>query len=346
MDFLQSRQFFDLPVEEKASKLLNEQTIGYDGNTVTTYVCFSLTSDDTFESWEETRRLTYGRLMTISRWAASEGMIFGTNPGGILKTEHLPAWWDQQKRERVEEFKAQCYNLSVDLLSCFAVRLGLDKDYFRRYHEHREPGNSLKLIRYPAMEERPSHKVPRLAEHTDWGSITFVFTSQNGLEIRDPDDKDWVRVPVVDDGIVVNIGDALSLWTGKALKSTMHRITWEGLPRDKSRYSIAYFVNPNYGMFESLIDLGSDVDSRSCLLDAVLNPQPSGDPSTSAMTDELNTDLTYRDYYQLRLRLTYAVKDTKTGQRLDENIDSSTLALVNKLNVANRGTIESHMIKA
>ncbi|KAL6246263.1 hypothetical protein RBB50_006498 [Rhinocladiella similis] len=284
-----SRQFFDLPVQEKTSKLLNEQSIGYDGKTVTT-------------------------------WAASEGMTFGTNPGGILTTEHLPEWWDQHRREQVEEFKAQCYNLSIDLLSCFAVQLGLDKNYFLRYHEHREPGNNLKLIRYPPMKEQPGQGVPRLAEHTDWGSITFVFTKQGGLEIRDPHDN-WLQVPVVEDGIVVNIGDALSLWTGKALKSTMHRITWEGLPKDKNRYSIAYFINPNY--------------------DAVLNP--SKDPSAIA---ELNTELTYRDYYQLRLRLTYAIQDTKTGQQLEGDIDSSTLALVNKLNVANRGTIESHMIKA
>lgn len=174
-------------------------------------------------------------------------MTFGTNPGGILTTEHLPEWWDQHRREQVEEFKAQCYNLSIDLLSCFAVQLGLDKNYFLRYHEHREPGNNLKLIRYPPMKEQPGQGVPRLAEHTDWGSITFVFTKQGGLEIRDPHDN-WLQVPVVEDGIVVNIGDALSLWTGKALKSTMHRITWEGLPKDKNRYSIAYFINPNYGM--------------------------------------------------------------------------------------------------
>lgn len=174
-------------------------------------------------------------------------MTFGTNPGGILSTDHLPTWWDRQRREQVEDFKAQCYELSLKLLSCFAVQLGLDKDYFLHYHEHRDPGNNLKLIRYPPMKDQPGQGVPRLAEHTDWGSITFVFTKQGGLEIRDPQNN-WLQVPVVDGGIVINIGDALSLWTGKALKSTMHRITWENLPKDKNRYSIAYFINPNYGM--------------------------------------------------------------------------------------------------
>lgn len=46
------------------------------------------------------------------------------------------------------------------------------------------------------------------------------------------------------------------------------------------------------------------------------------------------------------MRLTYAIQDTKTGKQLEEDIDDSTLNVVNKLNVANSGTIESHMIKA
>jgi len=287
--FDMSRQFFSLPTEEKASKMLNEQSIGYDGKTATT-------------------------------WAAAEGMTFGTNPGGILTTDHLPEWWDQERRGKIEAFKAQCYDLSIKLMSCYAVQLGLDKDYFLHSHQHQDPGNNLKYIHYPPMTEQPGRDVPRLAEHTDWGSITFVFSKQAGLEIRDPNNA-WRQVPVFDGGIVVNIGDALSLWTGKALKSTMHRITWENLPKDKDRYSIAYFTNPNY--------------------DAILNPT-----KTAALTPELDTNLTYRDYYNLRLRLTYAVEDSKTGKGAGEGVDTSMLEVVRKLNVANSGTLESHMIKA
>lgn len=54
-------------------------------------------------------------------------------------------------------------------------------------------------------------------------------------------------VPLVPGAIVVNIGDALLLWTDKALKFTMHRISWANLDVHKDRYSIAFFVNPNYG---------------------------------------------------------------------------------------------------
>lgn len=173
-------------------------------------------------------------------------MTFGSTPGGILATDHLPEWWNREKRETIESFKSQCYDLSIKLMSCFAHQLGLEKNYFQQAHKHKDPGNNLKLIRYPPIETDSDQGIPRLSEHTDWGSITFVFTTQGGLEIRDPNNN-WFHVPVIRGGIVVNIDDALSLWSGKVLKSTLHRITWENLPKDKDRYSIAYFTNPNYG---------------------------------------------------------------------------------------------------
>lgn len=193
---------------------MNEQAVGYDGKNMSTF-------------------------------AASEGISFGLPAGGILGTNNLPSWWDHSKRTEIEAFKLQCYNLSNDLMSCFATELGYEKDLFLKSHLQKEPGNNLKFIKYPRMEEQ-GDDIPRLSEHTDWGSLTFVFTNQGGLEIRDPNNM-WYQIPVVPNGIVVNIGDALSLWTGKALKSTLHRITWENLPMDKDRYSIAYFTNPNYG---------------------------------------------------------------------------------------------------
>ena len=136
-------------------------------------------------------------------------------------------------------------------MSGFAVHMGLDdKDFFTRIHAHKSPGHTLRSIKYPKFDHQPtggdsSSSLPRLSTHTDWGSLTFVFTKQAGLEIQDPEDKCWVKVPIVPEGIIVNIGDALSLWTAKTLKSTLHRITWENLPYDQDRYSMAYFSQPN-----------------------------------------------------------------------------------------------------
>lgn len=161
-----------------------------------------------------------------------------------MASKNLPAWWDQEKRAEIEKFKAECYDLSITMMSAFARCMNLDKDYFTRIHEHKAPGHTLRCIKYPKLDHQPDSTLPRLSTHTDWGSLTFVFTKQAGLEIQDPQNR-WFQIPVVPNGIVVNIGDALSLWTAKTLKSTLHRITWENLPRDQARHSLAYFSQPN-----------------------------------------------------------------------------------------------------
>lgn len=214
-------------------KMADESAIGYDGGKK-----FTSSVSPAFPP----SRL---RLNSVDRFAASEAILFGTPAGGVLSSSNLCSWWDENKRQTIETFKAECYDLTMTMMSGFAVRMGLDKDFFTRIHEHKAPGHTLRSIKYPKLDSQPEEgQLPRLSTHTDWGSLTFVFTKQAGLEIQDPEDK-WFKVPVVPNGIVVNIGDALSLWTGKTLKSTLHRITWDNLPHDRDRYSMAYFSQPN-----------------------------------------------------------------------------------------------------
>ncbi|KAH8424243.1 uncharacterized protein LDX57_002001 [Aspergillus melleus] len=91
--------------------------------------------------------------------------------------------------------------------------MGLEKFFFASRHQHKGPGNALKLVKYPRFDKQPDG-VPRLSEHTDWGSFTLLFSETPGLEIRDPDDQ-WMSVPTVSGGVVANIADALSL-SGRA----------------------------------------------------------------------------------------------------------------------------------
>ena len=57
----------------------------------------------------------------------------------------------------------------------------------------------------------------------------------------------WLPVKPVRGGIAVNIGDLLSHWSDGELYANLHRVR---MPRDeeecyKSRYSIAYFIQPD-----------------------------------------------------------------------------------------------------
>lgn len=174
-------------------------------------------------------------------------MSFGLPAGQLFKSDNIHAWWDADKLTEVESFKAQCNELNLRIMSCFAVNMDLPKDFFAASHRQVLPGNTLKLIKYPKLDEQPGAFIPRLSEHTDWGSVTLLFTKSPGLEVRDPSNQ-WHEVPVIPGAVTINIGDALSLWTGKQLKSTMHRISWDKVPRSQDRYSIPYFVHPNFGM--------------------------------------------------------------------------------------------------
>ncbi|KAL2823906.1 hypothetical protein BDW59DRAFT_90856 [Aspergillus cavernicola] len=136
-------------------------------------------------------------------------------------------------------------------MSCFAAHMGLPKVFFAASHSRLLPGNTLKSIKHPKMTKEPDDVIPRLSEHTVWGSLTLFFTESPGLEVRDPNNQ-WHDVPVIPDGIIINIGDALSLWASKKLKSTVHRISWKKAPMNKDRYSIPYFVHPNFSKCFSL----------------------------------------------------------------------------------------------
>ncbi|PLB53359.1 Clavaminate synthase-like protein [Aspergillus steynii IBT 23096] len=280
-----STQFFDLPKDQKAEKTLDATMTGYDGKNLTAF-------------------------------AASEGVAFGMPAGRLFDKPNLPAWWTRPRLQEVEDFKASCYDISLNIMSCLAVQLGLERSFFDATHQHKDPGNPLKLIKYPRFEKQPDG-IPRLSEHTDWGSITFVFTETPGLEMRDPEDQ-WTAVPTIPGGVVVNIADSMSLRTNKKLKSAFHRIRWDTVGVDKERLSIAYFVHPNNDAV--LSDVTTDADPK----------------------EAKETAITYRDYLKIRLGLTFgsAREDGDAGVDFD-TVDNATYERVKNLGIANYGAIES-----
>lgn len=182
-----------------------------------------------------------------------EGFCFGSVADANLTCNNLSSWWTFEKRQQAENFRARCQKLAERLLETFAVAMGLPPLFFSGAHaQDKDPGNVLRLIRYPALSAQPDPRFPRLGEHTDWGTLTLLFAKTPGLEVRPPGDQGWVPAPVVKDAIIVNIADGLALWSGGMLKSTNHRLSWDSLPYNMHRHSIAYFVNANAGMFQCI----------------------------------------------------------------------------------------------
>lgn len=164
-------------------------------------------------------------------------------PGSLRNdSASLPPFWRSQT-ERVEAFKHACHGLVIKLLTCFALAMGLpNRDYFAKAHgEDAGNGNQFRLICYPARKDVPAEATTRMSAHADSGSVTLLFQNCAGLEVESPS-GDWVKAPHLPGHILVNLGDALAFWSGRYLKATNHRVTFDGVPHDKERLSMAYFA--------------------------------------------------------------------------------------------------------
>ncbi|MBT7274942.1 MAG: isopenicillin N synthase family oxygenase [Woeseiaceae bacterium] len=141
-------------------------------------------------------------------------------------------------------------SLGIDLLSCIAPIIGLDKNYFDSWVNN---GNSLlRMIHYPPSN---NSNIYRAREHCDINLITLLIgAEEKGLEIKDKNNT-WIEVEADQDDIVCNIGDMMQLITDGKLKSTPHRVIKYLTDIPKSRYSIPFFLHPSPGtLLKSIYD--------------------------------------------------------------------------------------------
>ncbi|XP_022253112.1 UPF0676 protein C1494.01-like [Limulus polyphemus] len=97
--------------------------------------------------------------------------------------EHAPGL-----RQACLEFLPAILTLTNRFLKILAITLDVEEDFFLKRHKNRqnEKEGLLKLMYYPPVEEdvRDPHVV-RFGEHTDFGTITFLFQDNSGgMEVR------------------------------------------------------------------------------------------------------------------------------------------------------------------
>ena len=124
-----------------------------------------------------------------------------------------------------------------------SLGLDLDNNFCKTHRSHLPSLDLVRLLRYhaqPSSEQGSSH-VP----HTDLGSMTFLFTEQDGLQILGAKSGEWEWMPPKKGYAIVNIGDCLSLLTNKTFRSCRHRVKAAPEQAMKERYSFAYFMRPD-----------------------------------------------------------------------------------------------------
>ncbi|QRW15977.1 2OG-Fe(II) oxygenase family protein [Rhizoctonia solani] len=172
----------------------------------------------------------------------------------------LPPTLDKHVKT-ISAFMQSCHELSMRLLKCFAQTLQAN-DYFTSRHAYNSQHSSiLRLLYYPPsnLSEDQVQGQIRAGAHSDYGSLTLLFQkSLGGLQVQLPNGE-WLDAPVVDDAVLVNIGDLFDFWSGGRYPSTVHRVALPtGREASQGRYSIAYFLHPTDDVLLSRIPIKDD----------------------------------------------------------------------------------------
>ncbi len=242
-----TRQFFALPYEAKATIRPSDPAVfrGYNGME-TKSLGKSLGTDappDLRESF------TVNRVQDKSDpyfRSPAAGMIFADNvwPGDDL----VPGF-----QEAYTAYYLAMDALATTMMRIFALALDLPEHVFDdKVDKH---FSNCSAYHYPPLTQAPRPGQLRGGAHTDFGSLTLLdtFPSARGLQVRNG--ADWEDVPLEPDTFVVNLGDLMAQWTNDRWVSTMHRVinppeaAW-----NISRYSIAFFHQPNYDMLVESLD--------------------------------------------------------------------------------------------
>jgi isopenicillin N synthase-like dioxygenase len=172
----------------------------------------------------------------------------------------MAALWPQEDeapgfRAAMLDFERQNWELSMRLLSCFALKLGFDEDFFMRAHDPSLPGYqcTLRIIHYLGMENAKPEDFTlwRAGAHSDFDCLTLLHQrkGQGGLQVcpgKDAETRQWTSVEPLQGYVTCNIGDMLMRWSDDRLQSTLHRVR---MPRPDEylgpRLSIPFFCQAN-----------------------------------------------------------------------------------------------------
>ncbi|MGB5756478.1 MAG: 2-oxoglutarate and iron-dependent oxygenase domain-containing protein [Acidimicrobiales bacterium] len=180
----------------------------------------------------------------------------------ISRMDRLGLWPSADElpgfRSTMESFERANHRLAMQLLSCFARKLGFADDFFTERHDPASPEyqSTLRLLHYlPVSVEQLDPRIWRAGAHTDYDCLTLLhqLPGQRGLQLspgseaaRREDQTEplgWTSVEPTAGTVTCNIGDMLMRWSDDRLPSTLHRVR---MPRPDEhlgpRYSIAYFA--------------------------------------------------------------------------------------------------------
>jgi len=148
-------------------------------------------------------------------------------------------------RQTMQSYYDAMQGLATRVLGAMAMALGVDESYFADKFDRQ--ASVCRMIRYPAVKEKPLPGQLRAGTHTDYGIMTFVRgdDTPGGLQVQHRNGS-WIDVHIPPNEFVCNIGDLMMRWSNDRWVSTLHRVAVpppDAVPQD--RISLVFFTNPN-----------------------------------------------------------------------------------------------------
>lgn len=151
---------------------------------------------------------------------------------------------------QIKEFHHSIHEtVGYSVLRLIANVLELPEDTLVDTHKYEDASSAfLRYVKYHPREPEVNEKYENIyvRGHTDFGSVTFLFSQPiGGLQIKTPDGK-WKDVQHIPGSIIVNTADMLHFWTNGYLNSCVHRVVAPPPAQvHMDRYGLIYFLRPS-----------------------------------------------------------------------------------------------------
>lgn len=142
-------------------------------------------------------------------------------------------------RTDVMAYYGHMTDIGRQLFRAFALALGLDENHFDAHLRH--PPSQLRLLHYPydaGVEDRPG-----IGAHTDYECFTLLSATAPGLQVIDKQGQ-WADVPLIDNTIIMNIGDMMEILSNGRYVATRHRV--KKVPEERYSFPMFYACDYDY----------------------------------------------------------------------------------------------------
>ncbi|KAH7357207.1 hypothetical protein BKA65DRAFT_393146 [Rhexocercosporidium sp. MPI-PUGE-AT-0058] len=191
-------------------------------------------------------------------------------PRDELFAKTTPGWklpsWLEEHEDLFKEMQTDAYAIEQIILGIFERELEIEAGTMAKTHQFDAPTYSfLRILRYPpagtvvhAEDSKENIRSrPRVFAHRDVVSIAMLFTWVSGLQIPVPDaemidsetptEDSWRWIEPKAGYLMVNLGDAMPVFTNGVLKSGLHRVvTPAGDQSNLDRVSVLFTGRPNW----------------------------------------------------------------------------------------------------